>query len=144
MIQGLHLHSWIVIFFSLLSTTPPRPDPTPRDRPKTDPKWTETDPKCAETDPKRTETDQDQAFWEGGGVVGVGGWGGCKGKRKSLLLNHCLNSVSHSYSYTYTSTTFLHKICNQVDHYRVDYPQKFGTQTIPLLAQNFWIYRNMI
>ena len=68
----------------------PRPQPDPTQHPEKEPKRTrnrgETEPNGAETEPNGAEMDRNQAFrgGTGGGFVGVGGVGGCKGKRKSL------------------------------------------------------------
>ena len=83
----------IVIFFSLTEAPLPNPTPTPPNLPKrtrngaeTDPKRSQTEPNGAETEPNGAEMDRNQAFraGTGGGFVGVGGVGGCKGKRISL------------------------------------------------------------
>ena len=85
---------------SVSLTEVPLPDPIPRNGPEMDratddffrrtqsrtqmdPKRTQTDPNGPEKDPK---LDRNQALWGGtaGGFVGMGGGGGCKGKRKSL------------------------------------------------------------
>ena len=64
-----------MIFFSLIA--------------KTDPKRSQTEPNGTETEPKRSRNGPKSSFspgWDGrGGFVGVGGVGGCKGKRISLL-----------------------------------------------------------
>ena len=86
-----------MIFFSLTEAPLPDPTPTPpntpkrtRNRPEAEPKRSQTDPNRAETEPNRAEMDRNQAFrgGTGGGLVGVGGVGGCKGKRKSLIQCH--------------------------------------------------------
>ena len=83
------------IFFSLTEAPLPDPTPTPpntpkrtRNGPKTDPKRSQTEPNGAETEPNGAEMDRNQAFrgGTGGGFVGVGGVGGCKGKRISLRI----------------------------------------------------------
>ena len=86
---------WLVIFFSLTEAPLPDPTPTPpntpkrtRNRPETEPKRSQTEPNRAETEPNGAEMYRNQAFrgGTGRGFVGVGWVGGCKGKRKSLLL----------------------------------------------------------
>ena len=81
--------SRLVIFFSLTEAPLPDPTPTPantpkrtRNGPKTDPKRSQTEPNGAQTEPNGAEMDRNQAFrgGTGGGFVGVGGVGGCKGK----------------------------------------------------------------
>ena len=92
----------VVIFFSLTeglaplpdpTPTPPRPHPDPTQHPEKDPKRTrnrpQTEPngaKWSRREPNGAEMDRNRAFrgGTGGGFVGVGGVGGCKGKRKSL------------------------------------------------------------
>ena len=72
----------VVIFFSL--TEAPLPNPIQHPEMEPNPKQTrngaETEPNGPETEPKWTEIN----LWRGtarGGVVGVGGGEGCKGKR---------------------------------------------------------------
>ena len=88
-----HENITLVIFFSLTEAPLPDPTPTPpntpkrtRNGPKTDPKRSQSEPNGAETEPNGAEMDRNQAFrgGTGGGFVGVGWWGGCKGKRISL------------------------------------------------------------
>ena len=87
----------VVIFFSLTEAPLPDPTPTPRNTlkrtrngPETDPKQTRNRAKRSQTEPKRSQTEpkwtEIKLFRVGqaGGFVGVGGVGGCKGKRKSL------------------------------------------------------------
>ena len=79
--------------------TPPRPDPTPQDGAKTDPKQTRNGPKQAETEPKRNEMDlkwtRNQALWGGTGGVGLGVGGGGRGvvreKKITSLGELCLD-----------------------------------------------------
>ena len=68
--------SRVVIFFSLTEA--------PVKRTRTEPNGAERSQNGAETEPKWTKI---QLFGVGRarGFVGVGGWGGCKGKRKSLF-----------------------------------------------------------
>ena len=60
----------------------PQPHPDPTQHPETDPKRSQNRP---ETDPKRTRNGPETAL-AGGGFVGTGRGGGCKGKRKSRVL----------------------------------------------------------
>ena len=84
--QSTILALFVVIFFSL--TEAPLPDPT--QHPETDPKRSQIEPKRSQIEPKRSQTEpkwtEIKLFEVGraGGFVGVGGVGGCKGKRKSL------------------------------------------------------------
>ena len=65
----------VVIFFSLTEARPsPRPHPTPRNGPETDPKWTQTEPKRTKTDPKWTKIKLSKVG-RPGGLSGWGGWG---------------------------------------------------------------------
>ena len=71
----------IVIFFSFplqkpLSPTPPRPHPTPRSGPETDPKQTRNGAKRSRTGPKRS---QKEPKWTEIKLFGVGRAGGLSG-----------------------------------------------------------------
>ena len=70
------------ILFPYRSSSP-RPHPHPTQHPETDPKQTRNG---TQTEPNGAEMDRNQAFrgGMGGGFVGVGGVGGCKGRRNSL------------------------------------------------------------
>ena len=74
-----------MIFFSLTEAPLPDSTPTPTQHPETDPKRTrnaaETEPKRSQTEPNGAETDRNGAERTGWGFVGMGGGGGCKGKR---------------------------------------------------------------
>ena len=61
-----------------LSPTPPRPHPTPRNGPETDPKQTRNGAKWSRTEPNRAEMDRNQALSGGtaGKFVRMGGVGG--------------------------------------------------------------------
>ena len=81
------------ILFPYRSPSPrPRPDPKLTQHPETDPKQTQNGP---ETEPNGAEMDRNKAFrgGTGGGLSGCGGWGGCKGKRKSLTARSLLLRV---------------------------------------------------
>ena len=80
----------------------PRPHPDPTQHPEKDPKRTRNRPgtepngaKRSQTEPKRSKRSRNgpkSSFsgWDGRGVCrGMGGQGGCKGKRKSLTLYFC-------------------------------------------------------
>ena len=91
-----HEHTIIVIFFPLqnpLSTTPPRPDPTPQDGPQTDlkrtrngPQRTRNGPQQTRNRPKRTRNGPESISlgWDGGegGCRDRGCGGGLQGKKK--------------------------------------------------------------
>ena len=88
--------------FSLTEAPLPHPNPTPPNTLKrsrtgleAEPRRSQTEPNGAETEPKGAEMDRNQVFWggTGGGFVGVGGWGGCKEKRKSLHTRAFLEHV---------------------------------------------------
>ena len=87
----------VVIFFSLTEAPLPDPTLTPRD-PKRTRSRPETEPNGAKQSRNGAEMDRNQAFQVGrGGVVGVGGAGGCKGKRKSLTYSFQCLSVSFNF-----------------------------------------------
>ena len=67
-----------------LSTTPPRPGPTPHDGPETDPMTDLKRTQNPERDRNGPETDRNQVLWGGRGGVGtrVGAMGGLWGKKK--------------------------------------------------------------
>ena len=73
-----------------LSPTPPRPHPTPRNGPETNPKQSRNGAKWSQTEPKRSQT---ELKWTEIKLFGVGragglseqGVGGCKGKRNHYL-----------------------------------------------------------
>ena len=78
-----------MIFFSLTEAPLPDPTPSPPNTPKRTRNRPETEPngaKQSRNGAKRSRNGPKSSFsqWDGrgGGFVGVGGWGGCKGKKK--------------------------------------------------------------
>ena len=90
--EGVGHGGRVVIFFSFAEAPLPDPTPTPPNTPKRTRNGAETEPKRSQTEPNGPETgrngaemDRNQAFWGGTsrGFFGMGGGGGCRGKRKA-------------------------------------------------------------